>query len=107
MRQEVVLFAEAWDSGAAAWSVQRPEAYADDLAAAPHLAAATARSNRSTSDQDPPERLPEAGEVHCRYLAEWEDVKLRYALASQAEAAALRGVADGRPEQVVTYEPTP
>ncbi|MFE2337285.1 hypothetical protein [Streptomyces coelicoflavus] len=108
LRQEVVLFTEDWDSGAAAWSAQRPEAYADDLAAATILAADTARSNRSTSDQDPAEGLPPAGEVHCRCLAEWEDTKLRYAPSvDEAEAAALREVADGCPEQTVTYEPTP
>ncbi|MEV5700748.1 hypothetical protein AB0L55_25080 [Streptomyces anthocyanicus] len=108
MGQEVVLFAEDWDSGAAAWSTQRPEAYADDLAAATHLAGDTARSNRSTSDQDPAEGPPLAGEAHCRYLAEWEDMKLRYAPSvDEAEAAALREVADGCPEQTVTYEPTP
>ncbi|WP_406229026.1 hypothetical protein [Streptomyces anthocyanicus] len=108
MRQEMVLFAEGWGSGAAAWSVQRPEAYADDLEAATHLATDTARSNRSTSGQDPAEGLAPAGEVHCRYLAEWEGMKLRWAPSSdEAEAATLREVADGCPEQTVTYEPTP
>ncbi|MFD5446537.1 hypothetical protein [Streptomyces tendae] len=95
----VVLLTEDWDIGASAWSAQRPEAYADDLAAATHLAAATARSNRSKSDQDPAEGLPPAGEAHCRYLAEWEDMKLRWGLSvDEAEAAALREVADSYPE---------
>ncbi|MDX3372442.1 hypothetical protein PV387_41895 [Streptomyces sp. ME02-6987-2C] len=94
--QEVVLFAEDWHSGASAWSTQRPEAYANDLAAAPHLAEDTARSNRPKFDQDPAEGLPLAGEAHCRYLAEWEDLKLRYAPSvDEAEVAALREVADG------------
>ncbi|MDX3406437.1 hypothetical protein PV708_09445 [Streptomyces sp. ME02-6977A] len=44
----------------------------------------------------PAEGLPLAGEAHCRYLAEWEDLKLRYAPSvDEAEAAALREVADG------------
>ncbi|MFF9863258.1 hypothetical protein ACIPH4_34385 [Streptomyces tendae] len=60
--QEVVLFAEDWHNGASAWSTQRPEAYADDLADATHLAADTARSNRPTSDQDPAPR-------GCRFRA--------------------------------------
>ncbi|MFD8542058.1 MULTISPECIES: hypothetical protein [Streptomyces violaceoruber group] len=108
MRQEVVLFAEGWGSGASAWSTQRPEAYADDLEAATILAADTACSNRSKSDQDPAQWLPPAAEAHCRYLAEWEDMKLRYAPSvDEAEAAALREVADGCPEQTVTYEPNP
>ncbi|MFL9658674.1 hypothetical protein ACJ7VE_33735 [Streptomyces sp. PB17] len=107
-RQDVVLLTEAWDSGASAWPRQRPEAYADDLGAATSLVAATAPSNQSKSDQDPAEGLPPAGEAHCRYLAEWEDMKLRYALPTdQTEVAALREGADGCPEQTVTYEPTP
>ncbi|CAC36794.1 conserved hypothetical protein [Streptomyces coelicolor A3(2)] len=107
LRQEVVLFAEDWDSGAAAWSAQRPEAYANDLAAATILAADTACSNRSKSDQDQAQGLPPAGEAHCRYLAEWEDMKLRYAPSvDEAEAAALREVATGCPEQTVMYQPT-
>ncbi|MFG2317689.1 hypothetical protein [Streptomyces tendae] len=106
--QEVVLFAEDWDSGAAAWSTQRPETYANDLAAATPLAAATARSNRPKSDQDPAEGLAPAGEAHCLYLAEWEDMQRRWALPTdQTEVAALREVADGCPEQTVTYGPTP
>ncbi|MFF0674212.1 hypothetical protein ACFYVE_39105 [Streptomyces tendae] len=82
MRQEAVLFAEAWDSGASAWSTQRPEAYDDDLAAATSLAADTARSPQSKSDQDPDEGLPPAGEAHCRYRTEWEAMKLHYGLSA-------------------------
>lgn len=95
----MVLFAEDWHSGASTWSTQRPEAYADDPGDATSLAAATARSNQSKSDQAPAEQLPPAGEAHCRYLAEWEDMKLRWALsADEAEAAALREMADSYPE---------
>ncbi|MET9187740.1 MULTISPECIES: hypothetical protein [Streptomyces] len=108
MGQETVLFAEDWDSGALTWSTQRPEAYANDLGTATSLVAATTRPNQSTSDQDPADGLQPAGEAHCRYLAEWEDTKLRLApSADEAEAATLREVADGCPEQTVTYEPTP
>ncbi len=67
-------------SGASAWSAQRREAYANDLGAATSLVAVTARSNRSKSDQDPAQWLPPAAEAHCRYVAEWEAMKLRYAL---------------------------
>ncbi|WP_076978186.1 hypothetical protein [Streptomyces sp. M1013] len=108
VRQDVVLLTEDWDSGAKTWPTQRPEAYASDPGAAASLAAATARSNQSNSGQDPAEGLPPAGEAHCRYLAEWEDIKLRCALsADETEVAALREAADGCPEQTVTYEPTP
>ncbi|MER6342326.1 hypothetical protein ABT258_36295 [Streptomyces tendae] len=100
--QEVVLFAEDWHNGASAWSTQRPEAYANDLEAATSFVAVTAPSNQSTSGQDPAQWLPPAGEAHCRYLAEWEDMKLRYALSADgAEVAVLREVADGCLEQAV------
>ncbi|MFJ9675269.1 HNH endonuclease family protein [Streptomyces sp. NPDC101221] len=98
--------AEAWDSGASAWTPERREAYANDVGAAASLVAVTARSNRSKSDQDPADWLPPAAEVHCRYVAEWVGTKLRWALsADEAEMAALREVADGCPDQTVTYEP--
>ncbi|MDI6521408.1 hypothetical protein QMA61_35080 [Streptomyces coelicoflavus] len=106
MRQDVVLFAEDWGSGASAWSTQRPETYADHLTAATSFAAATTRSHQPKPGQDPAEGLPPAGEAHCRYLTEWEDMKLRYALpADEAEVVALREVADGCLEQTVTYGP--
>ncbi len=95
------------DPGASTWSAQRREAYANDLGAAASLVAVTARSNRSKSDRDPAEWLRPAAGVHCRYVAEWAGMKLRWALrADQAEVAVLREVADGCPEQTVTYEPT-
>ncbi|GAA2705136.1 hypothetical protein ACN6LC_006242 [Streptomyces violaceoruber] len=104
----VVLLTEDWDSGASTWSAQRPQAYANDPGAAASLVAVTARSHQSKSGQDPAEGLPPAGAAHCRYLAEWEDMKLRWGLSADgAEVAVLHEVADGCPEQTVTYEPTP
>ncbi|CAM5580740.1 HNH endonuclease OS=Streptomyces tendae OX=1932 GN=GUR47_38225 PE=4 SV=1 [Streptomyces tendae] len=108
VRQDVVLFAEAWDSGASTWSTQRPEAYANHLGDATSLVASTARSNQSKSGQDPAEHLPPAGEAHCRYHAEWEGMKLRWARsADEAKPATLREVAGGCLEQTVTHEPNP
>ncbi|WP_331763565.1 HNH endonuclease family protein (plasmid) [Streptomyces hirsutus] len=102
----MVPLAESWDSGASAWTAQRREAYANDQGAEASLVAVTARSNRSKSDQDPAQWLPPAGEVHCRYVAEWVATKLRWSLtADEAELAALREVATGCPDQTVTYEP--
>ncbi|MEU4309897.1 HNH endonuclease family protein [Streptomyces rochei] len=104
----MVPLAESWDSGASAWTPQRREAYANDQGAAPSLVAVTARSNRSKADQDPAEWLPPAGEVHCRYVAEWVGTKLRWNLsADEAEVTALRETAAGCPDQSVTYEPAP
>ncbi|MFF7610234.1 hypothetical protein [Streptomyces parvulus] len=44
--------------------------------------------------------------VHCRYTAEWVGTKLHWRLsADEAEAAAVREIAAGCPDQIVTYEP--
>jgi hypothetical protein len=104
----MVPLAEAWDSGASAWTPQRREAYANDQGAEPSLVAVTARSNRSKADQDPAEWLPPATDVHCRYTAEWVGSKLRWDLAvDDAELDALEDMAMGCPGQTVTYEPAP
>ncbi|WP_189908764.1 HNH endonuclease family protein [Streptomyces capillispiralis] len=102
----MVPLAEAWDSGASAWTAQRREAYANDQGAATSLVAVTARSNRSKADQDPAQWLPPAAGAHCRYAAEWAGTKLRWALtADTAELAALSDLAAACPDQTVTYEP--
>ncbi|MGW0731728.1 HNH endonuclease family protein [Streptomyces sp. NPDC002851] len=104
----MVPLAEAWDSGASAWTAQRREAYANDQGVEQSLVAVTARSNRSKADKDPAEWLPPAAEVHCRYVAEWVGTKLRWSLSiDEAELDALEGVATGCPDQTVTYEPAP
>lgn len=58
------------------------------------------------ADQDPAQWMPPAADVHCRYVGEWVDTKLRWGLAvDDAELAALEGAASGCPGQTVTYEP--
>ena len=74
----MVPLAEAWDSGARHWSAGRRQRYANDLGDRRSLVAVTAASNRSKSDQDPREWLPDR--ARCRYLAEWVAVKLRWSL---------------------------
>ncbi|MEU9575590.1 HNH endonuclease family protein [Streptomyces massasporeus] len=102
----MVPLAEAWDSGASAWTAQRREAYANDQGQEASLVAVTARSNRSKADQDPAQWMPPAGDVHCRYAAEWTATKLRWNLTSDAtEQAALNDLATACPDQTVTYTP--
>ncbi|MEU3855078.1 HNH endonuclease family protein [Streptomyces sp. NPDC029554] len=104
----MVPLAEAWDSGASAWSPQRREAYANDQGQEASLVAVTARSNRSKADQDPSQWLPPASEVHCRYAAEWAATKLRWSLtADEPELTALRDLAGACPAQTLEYEPAP
>ncbi|MBX9363651.1 HNH endonuclease family protein [Streptomyces sp. WAC04114] len=102
----MVPLAEAWDSGASAWTAQRREAYANDQGAEASLIAVTARSNRSKADQDPAQWMPPASDVHCRYAAEWTGTKLRWNLSvDDAERAALNDLAAACPDQTVTYRP--
>ncbi|MDX2559345.1 HNH endonuclease family protein [Streptomyces sp. TX20-6-3] len=105
----MVPLAEAWDSGASAWTAGRREAYANDQDAATSLVAVTARSNRSKSDQDPAEWMPPLPDAHCHYLSEWIATKLRWGLAAdQAEADALKVYAEGPCKTtVVHYTPAP
>ncbi|MFI6209107.1 HNH endonuclease family protein [Streptomyces sp. NPDC051041] len=104
----MVPLAEAWDSGASAWSARRREAYANDQGAAASLVAVTAGSNRSKADQDPAQWLPPATDTHCRYAAEWTGTKLRWNLtADTTELAALHQLAAACPNQTVTYQPAP
>ena len=75
----LVPLAEAWDSGAKRWTAGTRRAFANDLGDARSLVAVTASSNRSKSDQDPAEWLPELD--RCRYVREWTAVKLRWSLS--------------------------
>ncbi|MFF5808808.1 HNH endonuclease family protein [Streptomyces sp. NPDC012746] len=92
----MVPLAEAWDSGASAWTAARREAYANDQGQPASLVAVTARSNRSKADQDPAEWLPPAPDALCRYGSEWTATKLRWGLAvDEAERDRLLDIAAG------------
>ncbi|MCB8906758.1 MULTISPECIES: HNH endonuclease family protein [unclassified Streptomyces] len=104
----MVPLAEAWDSGASAWTGARREAYANDQGAAASLVAVTGRSNRSKSDRDPQDWMPPLPDVHCRYISEWVATKLRWGLtADQGEADALKVYAETCETTVVHYTPAP
>ncbi|MFI8194837.1 HNH endonuclease family protein [Streptomyces sp. NPDC085946] len=77
----LVPLAEAWDSGASAWTAAEREAYANDLGDTRSLIAVSARSNRSKADQDPAQWLPTYAPYHCQYLTDWVATKLRWQLA--------------------------
>ena len=104
----MVPLAEAWDSGASAWTPARREAYANDQGATTSLVAVTARSNRSKADQDPREWMPPLPEAHCRYVSEWVGTKLRWGLAAdRAEVDALTVYVEACENTVVHYNPVP
>ncbi|MDX3663677.1 HNH endonuclease family protein [Streptomyces sp. ID05-26A] len=76
----MVPLAEAWDSGAYAWTAKRREDYANDLDEPRALRAVTARSNRSKADQDPSTWLPPYVAAQCGYITDWVSVKVRWGL---------------------------
>jgi hypothetical protein len=80
----VVALAEAWDSGAYAWTSQRRQAFANDLGVPWALIAVTAGSNRSKGDRDPADWLPPLKSARCVYLVDWVAVKVRWKLTVDA-----------------------
>ncbi|WP_186768350.1 HNH endonuclease family protein [Streptomyces qinzhouensis] len=104
----MVPLAEAWDSGASAWTAARREAYANDQGQDSSLIAVTAKSNRSKADQDPAQWLPPAADALCRYTSEWLATKLRWGLSIDgAEQSALYRLAAGCQGDEVTYTVAP
>ncbi len=106
----LVALAEAWRSGADAWSDQRRIAFANDLDHPGALVAVTAATNRSKSDRDPASWQPSNRGAWCLYAADWLTVKQRWQLTMDArEARALRnmlaGCGQGSPP--ATAAPTP
>lgn len=74
----MVPLAEAWDSGAKRWTTKTRERFANDLGDRRSLVAVTASANRSKSDRDPAEWMPDR--AHCTYIRQWVAVKLRWRL---------------------------
>lgn len=84
----MVPLAEAWDSGAKRWNASTRKRFANDLHDRRSLVAVTASSNRSKSDRDPAEWMPDRG--RCTYVRHWVAVKIRWSLTvDRAEKRAL------------------
>jgi hypothetical protein len=89
----MVPLAEAWDSGAAAWTHERRELYANDLRRQGALVAVTAETNQSKSDRDPAEWMPPDRDAWCPYARAWIVQKHAWGLTiDPAEHAALEEV---------------
>lgn len=85
----MVPLANAWRSGASAWSTDRREQFANDLKR-PQLFAVTRTSNRSKGDQDPSQWKPPDRGDWCRYAEDWIAVKSYWRLTvTSAERTAL------------------
>jgi hypothetical protein len=74
----MVPLAEAWRSGAWAWTAKQRQDFANDLSDSRALIAVSASSNRSKGDQDPKTWLPTKGK--CTYIESWVAIKVRYSL---------------------------
>lgn len=85
----LVPLAEAWDSGASAWTTAQRQAFANDLTR-PQLIAVTDSVNQSKSDKDPAEWMPSVTSYRCTYARAWVQVKYYYNLSvDSAEKSAL------------------
>jgi hypothetical protein len=90
----VVALAEAWDSGASAWTPERRERFANDLGVPWALIGVSAPSNDRKSDMDPADWLPAVADDRCTYLADWLATKVRWGLAvDQREHDAIASLA--------------
>jgi hypothetical protein len=99
----VVALKEAWDSGAATWTADRRQAYANDLGDDRSLRAVSAASNADKSDRDPADWLPTAASSRCTYATAWVAVKVRWRLSvDAAERAALQEILGSCPTPAVT-----
>ena len=87
----IVPLAEAWRSGANAWSTATRQAFANELYW-PELMAVTRSSNSAKGDKDPSTWQP-LSSYRCRYARMWIRVKHRYSLRLQSsEKSALQGM---------------
>jgi hypothetical protein len=105
----MVPLAEAWDSGASAWTQERRVTYANYLDDERHLEAVSQRSNRQKADKDPTNWLvPDNPSQTCRYVASWTAIKLQWGLSvDPAEQDTLTRAAAGCPGTEVTVNPVP
>ncbi|KUN39444.1 hypothetical protein AQJ30_09655 [Streptomyces longwoodensis] len=87
----LVPLAEAWDSGASAWTTSRRQSFANDLTR-PQLLAVTDNVNQAKGDQDPATWMPSVSSYRCTYVRAWVQVKYYYGLSvDSAEKSALTG----------------
>nr|WP_168723242.1 HNH endonuclease family protein [Streptomyces sp. SAT1]ANO42837.1 hypothetical protein A8713_036970 [Streptomyces sp. SAT1] len=89
-----VPLANAWRSGATAWTQEQRKAFANDLAH-PQLLAVSASSNRQKGDQSPDQWAPPLRSYWCTYARSWVSVKSTYRLTiTTAERTKLTEMLD-------------
>jgi Protein of unknown function (DUF1524) len=80
----VVPLANAWRSGASAWTTEKRQDFANDLKD-PQLIAVSASANRSKGDQDPSTWKPQQTGSWCQYAQDWIVVKSQWKLTVTAK----------------------
>jgi hypothetical protein len=81
----LVPLAEAWRSGAWAWTAKQRQDYANDLTDKRALIAVTLTTNRSKSDKDFSDWVPKIDP--CGYVQNWIAIKVRYSLTYDLKEA--------------------
>ena len=81
----LVPLAEAWRSGAWAWTPKQRQDYANDLSDSRALIAVTLTTNRSKGDKDISDWVPKIDT--CGYVQNWIAIKVRYSLTYDAKEA--------------------
>ncbi|PSJ25902.1 hypothetical protein B7P34_25735 [Streptosporangium nondiastaticum] len=91
----IVPLAQAWRSGANAWTTEQRKAFANDLTR-PQLIAVTDRVNQEKGDKDPAQWMPPLNSYACTYARMWVTVKHYYKLTvDSAEKDKLAAVLKG------------
>ncbi|MFD3804599.1 HNH endonuclease family protein [Streptomyces sp. NPDC058619] len=91
----MVPLAEAWRSGANAWTTSKRQQFANDLTR-PQLIAVTDNVNQAKGDLDPGKWLPSRTAYRCTYARMWVQVKQHYALSMDSgEKTTLGNVLSG------------
>jgi hypothetical protein len=89
----IVPLADAWRSGAWAWTDERRERFANDLT---ELQASSAESNRDKSDHDAATWAPDGAARACTWAQQVVEIKARWELSvDRAEAEAITELLDG------------
>ncbi|MGW7438345.1 HNH endonuclease family protein [Streptomyces sp. NPDC054849] len=91
----MVALAEAWRSGANAWTTSKRQQFANDLTR-PQLIAVTDNVNQAKGDLDPGKWLPPRTAYRCTYARMWVHVKQHWGLSMDSgEKTALVNLLNG------------
>ena len=104
----LVALAEAWDSGASAWTTSRRTLFANDLDVPWELIAVSGTSNEAKADSDPADWLPSNPDALCPFVSAYIAVKARWGLSvDQREESALAALILKCPDARMPLVPAP